>query len=162
MTPPMNGKVNADLDLTMSRIIKAPRAVVWKAWSDPARFAQWWLPAPYTCRVVEMTLSPGGAFITEMSEDGRTFTPHLNACFLAVDEGARIVFTNLMSGGWRPTENTYPAALTAMISLRDHGKDTEYAAHVMHKNGADRTIHEELGFHDGWGTVAAQLARLVE
>jgi uncharacterized protein YndB with AHSA1/START domain len=32
----------------------------------------------------------------------------------------------------------------------------------MHKNRADRDTHEKLGFHDGWGTVAAQLAQLVE
>jgi uncharacterized protein YndB with AHSA1/START domain len=32
----------------------------------------------------------------------------------------------------------------------------------MHKDGADRARHEELGFYDGWGTVTAQLAALVE
>jgi hypothetical protein len=32
----------------------------------------------------------------------------------------------------------------------------------MHKTNADRNMHEEMGFHDGWGTVAAQLADLVE
>jgi hypothetical protein len=32
----------------------------------------------------------------------------------------------------------------------------------MHKSNADRNMHEELGFYDGWGTVAAQLATLVE
>jgi len=33
---------------------------------------------------------------------------------------------------------------------------------VMHKNNADRTMHEEMGFFDGWGTVMGQLAKLVE
>jgi uncharacterized protein YndB with AHSA1/START domain len=32
----------------------------------------------------------------------------------------------------------------------------------MHKSNADRAMHEQMGFHDGWGTVIAQLARLVE
>jgi hypothetical protein len=32
----------------------------------------------------------------------------------------------------------------------------------MHKNRTDRDKHEEMGFHDGWGTVTAQLAALVE
>jgi hypothetical protein len=32
----------------------------------------------------------------------------------------------------------------------------------MHKNNADRTMHETMGFFDGWGTVAEQLANLVE
>ena len=32
----------------------------------------------------------------------------------------------------------------------------------MHKNNADRNMHEEMGFYDGWGTVIEQLAALVE
>jgi uncharacterized protein YndB with AHSA1/START domain len=32
----------------------------------------------------------------------------------------------------------------------------------MHRNIADRNQHEQLGFHDGWGTVIRQLADLVE
>ena len=31
---------NPDLDLTLSRLIKAPRPVVWSAWTDPGSFEQ--------------------------------------------------------------------------------------------------------------------------
>lgn len=148
-----------DLDLTMSRIIKAPRAAVWAAWTDPRRFEQWWIPAPATCRVAAMDLRAGGAFETLMSEGGSAFSPHLDACFLAVDPAERIVFTNMLVGGWRPAPRGF---ITAVITLKDHPLGTEYGAYVMHKDGADRAKHEELGFHDGWGTVAAQLAALVE
>jgi uncharacterized protein YndB with AHSA1/START domain len=150
---------NADLDLTISRVIKAPRTAVWNAWTDPASFAQWWIPAPAKCRVMEMDLRPGGALVTHISEDGAEFTPHLSGCFLAVDELERIVFTNALVGGWRPAQHPF---MTAIITLRDHPLGTDYAAHVMHKSNADRSLHEEMGFHDGWGTVAEQLARLVE
>ena len=43
---------NPELDLTISRVIKAPRPVVWSAWTDPASFEQWWIPAPAKCKVV--------------------------------------------------------------------------------------------------------------
>ena len=158
----MTRSANADRDLTISRVIKAPRAVIWKAWTDPARFAQWWIPEPLKCRVVDMDVRAGGAFVTEMSENGCDYTPHLDACFLAVDEGERIVFTNALVDGWRPAEHSYPTALTAIVTLRDHPMGTDYVSHVMHKNDADRNTHAEMGFYDGWGTVAAQLARLVE
>lgn len=149
-------------DLTISRIIKAPRAALWQAWADPASFAQWWIPAPLICKVIEMDLRPGGAFVTEMSEDGKSFTPHVNACFLAVDDLERIVFTNALVAGWRPAEHFYPTPLTAIITFRDHPEGTDYAAHVMHKNDADRETHRDMGFYDGWGTVMEQLARRVE
>src|SRR3954449_8303179 len=96
-----------DLDLTLSRVIKAPRAVVWNAWTDRASFEQWWIPAPARCKVVAMELRPGGAFETLMSEDGGDYTPHLSACFLDVIDGERIVFTNALLGGWRPAENAF-------------------------------------------------------
>lgn len=150
---------NPDLDLTISRLIKAPRSVIWNAWTDPASFEQWWVPAPARCKVVEMDLRPGGAFVTRISEGGGAFAPHLDACFLAVDDLQRIVFTNSLVAGWRPAENPF---MTAVITLQDHPEGTDYAAHVMHKSNADRNMHEEMGFHDGWGTVIEQLARLVE
>ena len=151
--------VNPELDLTISRVIRAPRQVVWSAWTDPASFEQWWVPAPARCRVVEMELRPGGPLVTRISENGGDFTPHLDACFLAVDDRERIVFTNALVGGWRPAEHPF---MTAVVTLRDHPEGTDYAAHVMHRNAADRNMHQELGFHDGWGTVIEQLASLVE
>lgn len=155
----MNRFPNPKLDLTISRIIKAPRAAVWSAWTEPSSFEQWWVPAPARCRVAEMELSPGGAFVTEISENGGDFMPHISGCFLAVDAMERIVFTNALVGGWRPAEQPF---VTAIITMKDHPEGTEYAAHAMHKDNADRNMHEELGFFDGWGTVIEQLARLAE
>lgn len=155
----MSQSMNPELDLTISRIIKAPRAVVWSAWADPASFEQWWIPAPAKCRVVEMDLRPGGAFQTQMSENGGDFVPHLSGCFLDIAEGERIVFTNSLVGGWRPAEQPF---MTAIITLKDHPEGTEYVAYVMHKDNVDKTMHADMGFYDGWGTVIEQLARLVE
>lgn len=148
-----------DLDLTISRLIRAPRAAVWSAWTDPDSFAQWWIPAPAKCEVVEMDIRPGGAFITRISENGAPFSPHLSGCFLAVDLLERIVFTNALVGGWRPAEQPF---MTAIITLDDHPEGTQYNAHVMHRNKADRTLHHDMGFADGWGTVAEQLGRFAE
>jgi uncharacterized protein YndB with AHSA1/START domain len=148
-----------ELDLEISRVIQAPPRLVWSAWTDPSSFAQWWVPAPAVCRVAEMDLRPGGALVTLISEDGGEFKPHLSGCFLDVAEQRRIVFTNALVGGWRPAEHPF---MTAVITLEDHPEGTAYAAHVMHRNAADRNLHEEMGFQDGWGTVMEQLAALAE
>lgn len=148
-----------NLDLTVSRIIKAPREAVWSAWTDPAKFEQWWLPAPTTCKVARMELRPGGAFETEMSEDGGDFAPHITGCFLAVDNLERIVFTDSLLSGWRPAHEPF---VTAVITFADHPEGTEYVATAMHKDLAARDMHDSMGFHNGWGTVTRQLAELVE
>lgn len=152
-------ELNPELDLTLSRLIKAPRAAVWHAWTDPESFAQWWIPRPALCRVAAMDLRPGGALTTLMSENGAEFGPHLDACYLAVEPDHRLVFTNALTGGWRPAADPF---ITAVITLADHPEGTEYRAHVMHKSAEVRNQHAELGFYDGWGTVARQLAELVE
>jgi uncharacterized protein YndB with AHSA1/START domain len=151
--------VNPDLDLTISRVIRAPRQAIWQAWTDPAQLAQWWIPAPARCQIQALDVRPGGAFETLYSEDGEQFGPHVSGCFLDVVEGERLVFTDTLLAGWRPAESSF---MTAVITLRDHPDGTEYAAHVMHKSQADRDNHEEMGFFDGWGTVIEQLAALVE
>ncbi len=155
----MAAAFNPALDLSISRIIKAPRPRVWAAWADPRIFEQWWIPAPALCRVVAMELAPGGALETEMSENGGAFGPHLSGCFLSVEPEQRIVFTNALTGGFRPAESPF---MTAVVTLADHPQGTQYAAHVMHKSKADRDMHAELGFDDGWGTVIGQLAALLE
>ena len=155
----MTERSNSELDLTIARLIKAPRPAIWSAWTDPTSFEQWWVPAPAKCKVVEMDVRPGGALVTEISESGGEFAPHLSACFLDIVDGERIVFTNALVGGWRPAEQPF---MTAIITLRDHPAGTDYLAQVMHKNNADRNMHEEMGFYDGWGTVTAQLAEMVE
>lgn len=98
----MTSAANPDLDLTISRVIRAPRPAVWDAWTDPASFEQWWVPAPAVCKVLDLDLRPGGAFLTQISEDGGEFLPHMNGCFLAIEDLERIVFTNALVSGWRP------------------------------------------------------------
>lgn len=151
--------LDPERDLEISRIIKAPRTAVWDAWTRPEQFAKWWIPAPALCRVAEMDLRPGGALTTLISEDGAEFGPHLSACYLEIEAGRRIVFTNALVGGWRPAEQPF---ITAVITLEDHDLGTAYRAMVMHKDPETRNTHQELGFFDGWGTVASQLAALVE
>ena len=106
-----------DLDLRVDRVIHAPRARVWRAWTDPLDLARWWLPAPTQCRVEHLDVTPGGAFVTSMSDDGVAFGPHLDACFVVVEPGERIVFTNALDSRLRPA-NPAPVSMTAEITLR--------------------------------------------
>lgn len=149
--------MNPDLDLTLERIIRAPRADVWNAWTDPSRFEKWWLPAPTLCRVDRLDVRPGGALVTRLSDDGVTFVAHVDATFLVVDELERIVFTNAIDSAWRPA-NPAPVPMTAEITLSDHPDGTDYRIIVRHGDPAARAQHEELGFYEGWGTVTKQLA----
>ncbi|MCA0401848.1 MAG: SRPBCC domain-containing protein [Proteobacteria bacterium] len=46
--------------------------------------------------------------------------------------------------------------MTADITMQKEGGGTRYRAPVRHKSDADRSKHEEMGFHGGWGTWLAR------
>jgi uncharacterized protein YndB with AHSA1/START domain len=153
--------VNPVLDLVVERVIRAPRAAVWRAWTDPSHFARWWVPAPTRCRVDRLDVRPGGALVTRLSEDGVEFVPHVDATFFVVDRLERLAFTNAIDSAWRPARPA-PVPMTAEIMLRDHPDGTDYRVVVRHGDPSARARHEELGFFDGWGSVTEQLAAVAE
>jgi uncharacterized protein YndB with AHSA1/START domain len=147
-------------ELTISRLIKAPPPVVWDAWSDPAKLAKWWIPAPIECRVDTLDLHPGGGFVTKMREGTGDWQAHVDGCFLEAVPEKRLVFTTVLAGGWQPAEPWL--ALTAILTFEPRDGGTLYAARVLHKTPEDSAKHDEMGFYEGWGTAIGQLARLVE
>ena len=98
--------------------------------------------------------------MTEFDEKGDgNFAPHMNVCILDVEPLKRIVFTDALTTGWRPQAQPF---MTGIFSFEEHPEGTSYVGYAMHASPADRDRHAELGFFDGWGTVAEQLAKLVE
>lgn len=153
--------MNPDLDLALSRVIRAPRETVWRAWTDPDHLERWWVPAPTVLRVERLEVHPGGAFVARMSDDGEEFVPHTDAAFLVVEDAQRLVFTNAIDSAWRPAQ-PQPVAMTAEITFGDHPEGTDYRIVVRHGDAATRAHHEQLGFFEGWGSVTEQLAVLAE
>jgi uncharacterized protein YndB with AHSA1/START domain len=143
-------------ELNISRFIAAPPSRVWTAWSRPEHLAQWWIPAPIECEVVKLDLRPGGGFETRMREGEGDFQPHVEGCFLDIVPERRLVFTTVLAEGWRPIEPWL--ALTAIITFEPQDGGTLYAARVLHRSPEESRRHDEMGFHEGWGTAISQLA----
>src|SRR5277367_3850317 len=53
-------------ELTLVRVYDAPRALVFKAFTDPVHLARWWGPHGYTTPVCEFDARPGGALRIHM------------------------------------------------------------------------------------------------
>jgi uncharacterized protein YndB with AHSA1/START domain len=157
---PEQTRVHVDsTDLVVSRLLRAPRAKLWRAWSEPELLKEWWCPKPWTTEVREFDLRPGGAFYTFMRgpDGGTSDNP---GAFLEIVPLARIVFTSMLTGGWRPNAPWLP--FTAIITMADEGSGTRYVATVMHPDPATRDKHHEMGFHEGWGTCITQLDDLAQ
>jgi uncharacterized protein YndB with AHSA1/START domain len=142
-------------DLVISRLLRAPRASVWKSWADPASLAAWWCPKPWVTEVRAFDMRPGGAFHTFMSgpDGGTSDNP---GAFLEVVPMARIVITSMLVGDWRPADAPW-MPFTAIFTMADEAGGTRYTATVMHPNAAVRDQHAQMGFHEGWGICIDQL-----
>ena len=148
-------RVDDKLDLVITRLLKAPRALVWQAWTNPDHLKEWWCPKPWTTEVRAFDLRPGGAFYTFMRgpDGGESDNP---GSFLEVVPQQRIVVTSTLIADWRPAPAPW-MPFTAIITFADEAGGTRYTATVMHQDEAGREQHEKMGFHEGWGTCIAQL-----
>jgi uncharacterized protein YndB with AHSA1/START domain len=150
-------------DLVLERTLDAPIGLVWQAYTDPEHIKQWFAPRPYRITECELDLRPGGIFRIRMTGPDGFDTGHgIPGCVLEVVERERLTWTSALGPGYRPNEmgegcESFP--FTALVTFADAGNGkTAYKAVALHKDAADRDQHEQMGFHDGWGTVADQLA----
>ena len=61
-------------ELVITRLIDAPRALVFQAWTDPQHLARWWGPKGFTNPICELDLRPGGALhIVMRAPDGTDY-----------------------------------------------------------------------------------------
>ncbi len=148
----------SDLDLILTRRMAASPDRVWRCWTEPELVKQWFAPKPVITREVDINLKPGGWFRTLMVLPDGMELPN-EGCVLAVEPGRRLVFTECLTGGYRPASNPM-IMMTAEITFEPDGTGTLYTARVMHGDAASRDRHAEMGFHDGWGTATRQLEEL--
>jgi len=63
---------STETEFSITRVFDAPRALVWKAFTEPERLEQWWGPRGFKTRVHKLELSPGGVFLfSQRMPDGR-------------------------------------------------------------------------------------------
>ena len=154
----MTAILETDRDLVLTRLIDAPRAKLYDAWTKPEILKQWFAPLPYTTPSAEMDVRPGGANrITMRGPDGVDIPNR--GVYLEVVPNERLVFTDAYTEAWVPSEKPF---MTVIVTFADEDGKTRYTARALHWTTEARQAHEEMGFHEGWGQCADQLAALVK
>jgi uncharacterized protein YndB with AHSA1/START domain len=151
-------KIDPKLDLVLQRNIDVPVELVWKAWTTPEHLRHWFAPKPWTITACDIDLRPGGALnFTMRSPTGEEY-PN-SQCYLEVAPLERLITTDTLQGGYRPSVKPF---FTAVLELARSGNGTRYTAMAIHGDPTARKQHEEMGFHDGWGTVASQMVEYIK
>ena len=142
-------------ELSVTRLIAAPRAKVWQVWTE--RLPEWWCPKPWWTEVVEQDWRPGGraAMVMHGPNGERS---DMEGVVLEFAPQKRIVFTNAFTAGWIPQA----PFMVGLFTFADEDGGTRYTAAARHWDADTMKKHEEMGFHPGWDIVAGQLADLCE
>ena len=153
--------LNPDLDLVLERVIPITPEQAFAGWTQPEHLVHWFTPAPWRTTHAEVDLRLGGAFRTVMQGpdgEGNDNT----GCVLEVEPNRRFVWTGALGPGFRPNDVTGTFAFTAEIRFEPVDGGTRYAATVMHATAADRAMHADMGFADGWGAALDQLVAYMQ
>lgn len=144
-------------ELTLTRVIDVPPEKLYRCWTEPELLKQWFCPKPYTVSHAELDVRPGGASrIVMRSPEGGEFP--CPGVYLEVVPNRKIVTTDAYTSAWEPSEKPF---MTAIVTFEDLGDGrTRYTAIARHWNEEDKKTHEAMGFHEGWGKAADQLAEL--
>jgi uncharacterized protein YndB with AHSA1/START domain len=154
----MTAAPETDRELVLTREIDAPREKLFRAWTQPELLKQWFAPLPFTTPHAELDVRPGGSSLIVMRGPDGTDYPN-RGVYLEVVENERLVSTDAFTSAWQPSEKPF---MTLILTFEDiGGGKTRYTARVRHWTIEDREMHEKMGFHEGWGTCADQLAALV-
>ena len=80
-------------EVTITRLVDAPRELVFRAWTDPKHLAQWWGPNGFTNPVCEVDLRVGGMLRIVMRAPNGTEFP-MRGVFREIVAPERLVFTD--------------------------------------------------------------------
>jgi uncharacterized protein YndB with AHSA1/START domain len=140
-------------ELKLTRLIDAPRAALYRCWTEPDLIKQWFTPRPWTTPVVETDVRTGGkSHMIFRGPEGQEF-PN-NGVYLEVIPNEKLVFTDAYTEAWVPSAKPF---MTATITFADEAGKTRYTAIARHWTAEDKAEHEAMGFHDGWGKATDQL-----
>jgi uncharacterized protein YndB with AHSA1/START domain len=132
-----------DRTLTITRVFDAPRALVWKAWTDPRHLANWWGPRHHPAETIGADVRTGGRWRHRLvsPETGVALWHH--GTFREVTPPERLVFTFVWEEeGERGRENV------VTITFSEQGDKT-----LMHFTQTPFWSDGERDGHGGgWGS----------
>lgn len=140
-------------DVQITRTFDAPRELVFRAWTDPDRLAQWYAPHGCTIAFRQLDVREGGAFHSVIR------TPDGSHCwcrgiYTEVVAPERIVYTmavadadgNLITPAEAGMDPEWPAETTVTVTFAEHDGKTTLTLHQT----VSETVARRTGAHPSW------------
>jgi uncharacterized protein YndB with AHSA1/START domain len=146
--------------VSLTRVIDAPRELVWTMWTEPRHMAQWWGPRTFTNPVCELDVRPGGRiWIVMHGPKGSHYDDDfpMSGTFHEVVKPERLVFTAVAED---KSGNPLLRAHT-IVTFEDQGGKTKLTVNAKGVGIAPIAPQMLAGMDAGWTQSLEKLGELV-
>jgi uncharacterized protein YndB with AHSA1/START domain len=143
-------------EVTLTRLLDAPRELVWAAWTDPVRMAQWWGPHQFTNPVCEIDGRVGGRFLVHMKAPDGTVYP-MTGTFTEVVKPERLRFKAFAEA----LDGTKYLESDTVVTFEADGNRTRLTVKASARGLHPAAPQMLSGMDAGWSQSLERLASLV-
>lgn len=122
----------ADREIIITRLLKAPRELVFEVWTKPEHVAQWWGPDGFTTTVHSMDVRVGGTLRMTYHGMGGNF-PNL-LYYTEVVPPERLCYTH---GSGKEND---PGEFEVTVTFAEEGGNTRLTMHSLFKTAEARNF----------------------
>jgi len=153
-------------ELIITRVFDAPRERVWKAWTDPHMFKDWWGPKGFTSPVAKFDLRVGGKYLNCMrSPDGKDYWS--TGVYGEIVKPERLVMTdsfadkegNIVRATHYGLSAGFPLDMQIRVILEEQEGKTKLT--LKHAGIADIKEIDRSDMEQGWNQSLDKLAELL-
>lgn len=155
---------STDRELVITRIFDAPRALVFKAWTEPAHLMRWWAPQGCTTPFCKVDLRPGGKFLYCMRlPEGRDIWGM--GVYREIIVPSLLIYTDSFAdaqGNPVPPAHYgmsagHPAESLVTVTFEEHEGKTRLTL----RHAIPVSVAERKGTEQGWSEMLERLAEVL-
>lgn len=152
-------------DLVITHLFAAPRALVYRTWTEPERVKRWWGPKGFTAPVAQIDLRVGGKYLFDMrSAEGKDYWS--TGTYREIVPQERIVATDsfadesgqVVTASYYGMEGIWPLELQVTVTFEELGGRTKM---TLRHSGIPTGRMQELT-EVGWNESFDKLAQALE
>jgi uncharacterized protein YndB with AHSA1/START domain len=145
---------SSEREFVITRVFDAPRKLVFKAWTEAQRLAQWWGPHGFTNPVCELDVRPGGAILIHMTGPDGVVYP-IRGVFHEIVEPERLVFT---TSNFEDEEGNPQLEVLNTVTFAELGDKTKLTLQAVVVKSAPAVAAALAGMEEGWNQSLDRLA----
>ncbi|CAN5913815.1 SRPBCC domain-containing protein [soil metagenome] len=136
-------------DFTLRRVLKAPRPLVFRAFVEPERMKQWWVPRGFALLSCAIDLREGGTWRMRIKSDETGAVQTEVGVYREIRAPERLAFTH----AWVRANGSLTQTTLVTVDFTERQQNTE----VSFRQEDFATATACLAHEEGWSISLAQL-----